>query len=131
LSDIGFQLYATKGTQEYLKTHGGITSCIPVFKPLTKREPNALTLLRDGTLDLVINVPTSMDSQALSDGFAMRRAAVDSGVPLLVEIKTAILVAMALERKWSREKSGKAFWSFKSWQEYVDPKGNGATGSRN
>merc|ERR1712203_979232 len=46
LSDIGFQLYATKGTLEYLKAHGGITSCISLFKPLTKREPNALTLLR-------------------------------------------------------------------------------------
>merc|ERR1712151_1174083 len=70
-----------------------------------------LTLLREGKIDLVINVPDSMDSQALTDGFEVRRAAVDSGVSLIVDMKVAILTTLSLYRKWSREKSGKAFWS--------------------
>merc|ERR1712187_387081 len=72
--DMGFTLYATKNTHEALKL-GGVESKM-VFKPLVKREPNVSTLLREGKLDLVINVPDSMDSQALTDGFEIRRAAV-------------------------------------------------------
>lgn len=122
LVDMGFELYATKATSEFLKTHGGINSTL-VYNPLVKREPNALTMIRTGKIDLVVNVPDSMDSQAVSNGFVLRRAAVDSGVSLLVEIKTAILVVLSLHRKWIREKCGKAFWSYQSWQEYIEPLG--------
>merc|ERR1711933_384678 len=122
LSSMGFQLYASKNTHEVLKEQGGIESCISVYKPLVKREPNILSLLRGGKIDLVINVPDSMDSQALTDGFEVRRAAVDSNTSLITDIKTAILTCMALHRKWSREKAGKPFWSLKSWQEYVEPR---------
>merc|ERR1712048_1008429 len=117
LVDMGFSLYATKNTHEHLK-QGGVDATL-VFKPLVKREPNILTLLREGKLDLVINVPDSMDSQALTDGFEVRRAAVDSGTSLIVDIKVAILTTLSLYRKWNREKSGKVFFSINSWQEYT------------
>merc|ERR1712032_35633 len=122
LISMGFQLYASKNTHEILKEQGGIESCISVYKPLVKREPNILSLLRGGKIDLVINVPDSMDSHASTDGFELRRAAVDSNTSLITDIKTAILTCMALHRKWSREKAGKPFWSLKSWQEYVEPR---------
>jgi len=51
LVDMGFQLYATKGTLEFLKVNGGMDSVISVYKPLVQREPNALTLLRTSKLD--------------------------------------------------------------------------------
>merc|ERR1719275_213799 len=107
LVDMGFQIYATKNTYEVLVNHGNIDSAISVFKPLVKREPNILTLLQGGKIDLVINVPDSMDSQALTDGFEVRRAAVDSNTSLITDIKTATLTCMALHRKWSRERAGK------------------------
>merc|ERR1711972_1296059 len=122
LVDLGFQLYATKTTAEFIKSQGKLESCIAVYKPHVQREPNVLTMLKTGKLDLVINVPDSMDSQALSDGFALRRASIDSGTPLLVEIKTAILLIMSLHRKWTRERSGRQFWSYQSWQEYMEPR---------
>merc|ERR1711967_193561 len=111
---MGFQLFATKSTHEALTNSGDMKNSIMVYKPLTKREPNVITLLRDGKLDLVINVPDSMDSQALTDGFEMRRAAVDSAVPLITDIKTAMLTVMSLHRKWIREQAGKAFFSYAS-----------------
>jgi len=117
--DMGFQLYATKNTHELLKQQG-FDTCIMLYKPLVKREPNVLTMLQGGKLDLVIDVPSSMDSQALTDGFEVRRAAVDSATPLISDIKTATLTAQALHRKWSREKSGRVFWSFNTWQEYTE-----------
>jgi len=94
-----------------------------VYKGSVKREPNAITLLREGKLDLVINVPDSMDSQALTDGFEIRRVAVDSAVSLITDIKTAILTTMALHRKWERERAGKSFYDYSSWQECVEPAG--------
>jgi len=119
LHDMGFQLFATKGTYEILKSDAMLSDTISVYKPLVKREPNALTLLRDGKIDLVINVPDSMDSQALTDGFELRRAAVDSSVPLITDVKHAILMTVSLHRKWTREQAGKQFWDYSSWQECV------------
>lgn len=119
LTAMGFQLYATKNTHELLRQQG-FDTVIMVFKPLVKREPNVVSMLKGGKLDLVINVPDSMDSQALTDGFELRRAAVDSNTPLITDIKTATLCAMSLHRKWIRERSGRAFWSFNTWQEYVE-----------
>jgi len=121
LHDMGFQLFATKGTYEILKTDEALSDCISVFKASHKREPNALTLIRDGKIDLVINVPDSMDSQAMTDGFELRRAAIDSAVPLITDIKTATLTSLSLHRKWSRERVGKPFWNYSSWQECVEP----------
>jgi carbamoyl-phosphate synthase small subunit len=121
LRQMGFQLFATKGTKEAWKDDEELSDCILVYKPLVKREPNALSLLRDGKIDLVINVPDSMDSQALTDGFELRRAAVDSAVPLITDIKTATLATQSLHRKWIREQAGKPFFEYVSWQECVEP----------
>ncbi|CAE7592891.1 URA2, partial [Symbiodinium sp. CCMP2456] len=117
LLEMGYSLYATKGTHEHL-VGAGLQSSM-VFKPLVKREPNAATLLQGRKVDLVINVPDSMDSDALTDGFRIRRGAVDSGTSLITDIKTAIFMCHALHRKWTREASGKPFWDICSWQEPV------------
>merc|ERR1712139_528783 len=103
-----------------LKQEECLSNSIFVYKPLVKREPNVVTLLREGKLDLVINVPDSMDSQALTDGFELRRAAVDSAVPLITDIKTAILTTQALHRKWMREQAGKPFFDYSSWQVCIE-----------
>merc|ERR1719384_1281893 len=121
LVDMGYQLYATKNTHDSLVSQNSIKNCIMVYKPTVRREPNVKTLLRGGKIDLVINVPDSMDSQGLTDGFEVRRMAVDSGTPLLVELKMAILTITALHRKWTREAEGREFWSIRSWKEYVEP----------
>jgi len=99
-----------------------LKNSVLVYKPLVKREPNAVTLMREGKLDLVINVPDSMDSQGLTDGFELRRSAIESAVPLITDIKTAILCTMALHRKWTREQAGKPFWDYSSWQECTEPR---------
>merc|ERR1719361_1513905 len=116
---MGFQLYATKRTCQFVKETPGAPRCEVVHKPRAQRQPNARDMLQNGKIDLVVNVPDSMDSQGLTDGFEMRRAAVDSGVPLITDIKSAVLLIQALHRKWSREKAGKPFWSYDSWQEIV------------
>jgi len=122
LQEMGFQLFATKNTYDNLKSfgQGQLDGMQCVYKPLVKREPNALTLIRSGKIDLVINVPDSMDSQAVTDGFELRRASIDSGTGLLVDLKTADFFVAALHRKWSRESAGREFWGIRSWQEYLE-----------
>jgi predicted RNA binding protein YcfA (HicA-like mRNA interferase family) len=120
LQDMGFQLFATKGTHEFLKNHGAFDACTLVYKPLVRREPNALTLLTAGKIDLVINVPDSMDSMSVTDGFRMRRGAIDSATSLVTDMKIAILLVQSLHRKHMRESRGKAFWSYSSWQEHME-----------
>merc|ERR1711971_1461488 len=51
LHSMGFQLFATKSTYEAMKCQEDLSDCIMVYKPLVKREPNAITLLREGKLD--------------------------------------------------------------------------------
>jgi len=119
LVEMGFQLFATKSTCEFLRGVPDGPPCELVHKPSVQRQPNVAGMLQNGKLDLVINVPDSMDSEGLTDGFEVRRAAVDSNTPLLTDIKCAILCIQALHRKWSRERAGKEFWSYDSWQEHV------------
>jgi len=119
LQEMGFELYATKGTHEHLAETGIIKSSM-VYKPLVRREPNALTMLQSSKIDLVINVPDSMDSGSMTDGFKIRRGAIEAGVSLIADIKTAILTVQALHRKWTRESMGKEFWDYRSWQEHTE-----------
>merc|ERR1719463_1119 len=102
LREMGYCLFATKNTFETYKAEGIEVSF--VYKPLVKRDPNVLNMMRQGKIDLVINVPDSMDSQAVTDGFEMRRSAVDAGVGLVVDFKTAQLLVLSLHRKYMRER---------------------------
>jgi hypothetical protein len=120
LQEMGYQLYATKSTQEFLRSHSGFENVICLFKPSVKREPNVITFLQGGKLDMVINVPDSMDSMSVTDGYQIRRNTIDSGTSLVTDLKTAIFSAQALHAKWSRELRGKAFWSYASWQEHTE-----------
>ena len=65
-------------------------------------------------------MPDSMDSDALTDGFKIRRGTIEAGVSLITDIKTAVFTCAAMHRKWTRESSGKPFWDVCSWQEYVE-----------
>jgi carbamoylphosphate synthase large subunit/anthranilate/para-aminobenzoate synthase component II len=120
LQDMGYQLYATKSTHEFLRSHSGFENTICLYKPSVKREPNVITYLQTGKIDLVINVPDSMDSASVTDGYQIRRNAVDSGTSLVTDLKTAAFTAQALHAKWSRELRGKDFWGYTSWQEHTE-----------
>ena len=59
-----------------------------------------------------------MDSQNVTDGYEIRRSAVDSGTSLVTNIKQAMLLVEALHYKYMREKQGKQFWGIDSWTSY-------------
>jgi hypothetical protein len=104
---------------EFLKERSKeCSSAVALFKPHVKREPNIRTYLYQGKIDLVIDCPNSMDSQNVTDGYEIRRSAVDSGTSLVTNIKQAMLLVEALHYKYVREKQGKQFWGIDSWSTY-------------
>jgi carbamoyl-phosphate synthase small subunit len=117
LVEMGFSLYASKNTADFLKERG-ISPVTILFKPHVKREPNVRSYLYQGKIDLVIDCPNSMDSQNVTDGYEIRRSTIDSGSSLVTNLKQATLLIESLHYKYTREKQGKQFWGIDSWTTY-------------
>ncbi|MCQ2070614.1 MAG: carbamoyl-phosphate synthase large subunit, partial [archaeon] len=94
LSDMGFRIYATKGTSTYLRENGVENTA--VFKNDENLKPNATSLMRDGDINLVINTP-SLHSGAVRDGHRMRRLAVELEIPFITTINGAKVSVGAIE----------------------------------
>ncbi len=86
LKEMGFTIYATKGTSTYLREHG--VENVPVFRLDENQKPNAVGLMRDGHIDLIINTPTQK-SGAIRDGYTMRRLAVELEIPFMTTVQGA------------------------------------------
>jgi carbamoyl-phosphate synthase large subunit len=111
--ELKLPVYATRGTAEMLIEIG--IACAAVEKhPGIK--PNAIHLIENGEVDLVINIPREYDAAGRPDGILIRRAAVDAGVPLITDLQLARAVIEALRRR----KAGDL--SLLAWEEYVSRK---------
>lgn len=103
LQELGYQLAATPGTAEYYQQRG--ITIMSLNKPVdieksALQEDNVLKWIHDKRIDLVINIPEgTRQSDEISAGYLMRRAAVDFGTALLTNIKCAALFCDALYRK--------------------------------
>ncbi|MDY4185388.1 MAG: carbamoyl-phosphate synthase (glutamine-hydrolyzing) large subunit [Sodaliphilus sp.] len=88
LHSKGYQLYATAGTHRYLNENG--IPAIMVHWPTEEdKEPQALDLLRRKQIDFVVNIPKNLTSNELTNGYKIRRAAVDLNVPLITNARLA------------------------------------------
>jgi carbamoyl-phosphate synthase large subunit len=110
LTDLGFQLFATRGTADFMKYHG-IPSQVLSW-PLEKKEPNALTYIQELKLDLIINIPKSFDEEELTNDYILRRKAVDFNIPLITNLQFAERFIEALSKMSLEE------LSIKPWDEY-------------
>ena len=81
LRKMNFNLYATKGTHDFLKRNGVDTKVL--FWPLEKKEPNTLTYLKERKIDLTINIPKNFEEEELENDYLIRRRSVDFNIPLL------------------------------------------------
>ncbi|EKX71994.1 glutamine-dependent carbamoyl phosphate synthase, putative [Theileria equi strain WA] len=90
-----------------------------VFKPSQKKEPSALDALRDGKVDLFINVSDTVNSEQTTDGYIMRRAFVNAKVTLISSTKLATLLIDALMLQDVKISKGKTFLHAKSHHEYM------------
>lgn len=106
----GYTLYATGGTSRYL-TENGIKNNL-VYWPSEVGHPQAIDMLHNHEIDMVVNVPKNLSSSELSNGYKIRRAAIDLNVPLITNARLASAFIYAFCTVKLDE------LDIKCWQEY-------------
>ena len=110
LQQKGYKFYATKGTADFMKKHGLKAEIL--YWPLEKKEPNTLTYIADGKIDLVINIPKNIEKEELDNDYLIRRKAVDFGIPLITNLQLAKRFVEAIQTNSIEN------LKIKSWDEY-------------
>ncbi|MBU0536559.1 MAG: carbamoyl-phosphate synthase large subunit [Nanoarchaeota archaeon] len=90
LSEAGFRIFATEGTQKFFQEKGITATAVPKVR----EDPKIIDMIRNKELNLIINVPGSPTPGA--DGFSIRRAAVENNVPYIVTLEAAIASVKAI-----------------------------------
>ena len=88
LIENGYNLYATGGTSKFLNENG-IQNTLVLWPSEEGDEPKALDLLHNHTIDMVVNIPKNLTSSELTNGYKIRRAAIDLNVPLITNARLA------------------------------------------
>lgn len=110
LAAHGYKLYATGGTSRYLAANG-IENTL-VYWPSEEGRPQAIDMLHKKEIDLVVNVPKNLSAGELTNGYKIRRAAIDLNIPLITNARlaSAFIYAFCTLKPEDLE--------IKSWQEY-------------
>jgi len=96
---MGLEILCSQGTYNFFATEHKVP-CKLLHKPSSDKTPNVNTMLAAGDIDLVINVRDSKASEgSVSDGYLIRRKAVDFSVCLLTDVKLSVLIIEALYRR--------------------------------
>ena len=88
LIEHGYQLYATGGTSRYLEENG-IKNTLVHWPSEEGVQPQALDLLHSHEIDMVVNVPKNLSVGELTNGYKIRRAAIDLNMPLITNSRLA------------------------------------------
>ncbi len=88
LVNKGYKLFATGGTHKYL-LDAGIESTLVHWPSEEGQHPQALNLLHNKEIDMVVNIPKNLTAGELSNGYKIRRAAIDLNVPLITNARLA------------------------------------------
>ncbi|HZK04200.1 MAG TPA: carbamoyl-phosphate synthase (glutamine-hydrolyzing) large subunit [Bacteroidaceae bacterium] len=88
LRDKGYNLFATGGTSKFLKENGVPNIC--VYWPSDEgQKPQALDMLHNKSIDMVVNIPKDLTQRELTNGYKIRRAAIDLNIPLITNARLA------------------------------------------
>lgn len=110
LVEHGYKIYATGGSSRYL-TENGVENTL-VYWPSEEGKPQAIEMLHNREIDMVVNVTKNLTSGELTNGYKIRRAAIDLNIPL---ITNARLASAFINAFCNVKLEGLAI---KSWQEY-------------
>lgn len=93
LRQKGHKLYATRGTQQFLK-NAGVEAHV-AYWPDEDKSPNTIDLIRSREVDLVVNIPKDLSATELNNDYSIRRSAVDFNVPLITNARLASAFILA------------------------------------
>ena len=111
LHEKGYTIYATGGTHQFL-TDNGIPAIKVYWPSEADKQPQALEMLHKKQIDMVVNIPKNLSSTELSNGYKIRRAAIDLNVPLLTNARLASTFINAFTSRSLDD------IEIKSWNEY-------------
>ena len=111
LAAKGYNLFATGGTHRFLEENG-IPSTQVYWPSEEGKEPQALTMLHEKKIDMVVNIPRDLSAGELDNGYKIRRAAIDLNVPLITNARLASAFIEAFCTL------GMDDIRIRSWQEY-------------
>ena len=111
LKEHGYNLYATGGTSKYL-AENGIDNTKVYWPSEADQHPQALELLHQHQIDMVVNIPKDLTTHELTNGYKIRRAAIDLNVPLITNSR----LASAFIQAFCTVKLDEI--GIKSWAEY-------------
>ena len=83
----GYTICATEGTHKFLSENG--VPSIRVYMPSESGKPQALEMLHSREIDFVVNIPKNLTPKELSNGYKIRRAAIDLNIPLITNVRLA------------------------------------------
>lgn len=111
LASKGYNLYATGGTHRFLKENG-VPSTLVYWPSETGKEPQALKMLHEKKIDMVVNIPRDLSAGELDNGYKIRRASIDLNIPLITNARLASAFINAFCTLSVDD------IQIKSWQEY-------------
>ena len=106
-----YKLFATVGSSKFL-TDNGIENTLVYWPSDSDKQPQALDMLHNHEIDMVVNIPKDLTVSELSNGYKIRRAAIDLNVPLITNAR----LASAFINAFCRMKLDDI--DIKSWNEY-------------
>lgn len=111
LAEKGFTIYATEGTSQFLNENG--IKAAAVAWPDEEKNENVLQMIAAHKFDLIINVPKNNSKRELTNGYRIRRSAIDHNIPLMTNVRLAKAFVEAFCTL------GENDLQIKSWQEYI------------
>ena len=112
LQKSGYAIYATEGTAKFLNDHGVEAHKVCWPDEEASGESNILEMISNHVFDLIVNIPKNHSKRELTNGYRIRRGAIDHNIPLITNVRLAkAFIDAFCEMKLSDIK-------IKSWQEY-------------
>ena len=87
LAERGFTIYATEGTHKFLQDNG--VPSVHVYWPDEEGKPQALNMLHERKIDMVVNINKNLSQGELTNGYRLRRTAIDLNIPLITNARLA------------------------------------------
>lgn len=108
----GYKIYATAGTAAFLNAHGVSTEAVFWPDERADAENNVMTMIAEHKFDLIVNIPKNHSKRELTNGYKIRRGAIDHNIPLITNARLAgAFIEAFCEMKMEDIQ-------IKNWQEY-------------
>ena len=112
LQRAGYSLYATCGTARFLQDNGVEATAVAWPDENPKDNENVMKMIAEHRFDLIINIPKNRTKRELTNGYHIRRGAIDHNIPLITNSRLASAFIEAITEKSLQD------IKIKSWQEY-------------